>query len=920
MAEPDFASFHRALHGWAPLPWQARLARRVVDRGWAADAGILTVGVPTGLGKTTCLDIAVWALAVDAGRAPAERRHPRRIWYVVDRRLLVDTAAERATKLSDALADSGGDTALAWVAGRLSRLGGRGLRPLHVASVRGGLPLGDRPPDPAQPALLLATPAMFGSRWFFGGYGSSRSMRPIDAALAGTDSLVLLDEAHLAAPLIELHGMVAACDHATAPVLPSGRRGVTLVGLTATSAAGGERFDLDDEDRRNDLVNRRLDATKQTRLAPATNEKKVAKTLAGEVQRWVGSAPAHGTCLVFANRPTTARAVFDELCADVEADVLLLTGRMREPEADVVRKDVLAGCGVGADRSGRGRPLVIVATQTLEVGADLDADHLVTETAGVRALTQRFGRLNRLGQRSGTAVVVHGGAAPLYALEADGLWARLTDALDDGGTVDLSPRRISSVLGDPVDAGRPVPQLLPAHLWEWAKTSVPPPGRAPIEVFLDPDENQLAPVQVAWRAGIRDEVRAPAGRRLWVPITADEIVEVPIRDANETLAGLGREVLVVEDDGGSVGVRPVVDGVVPRVRPGEIVVLDTSDGGYDRWGWAPGARSTVSDQRMRTSDLLPVNKPLFAALLDQAGTGGEERQQVLELVSAAVDPPNDGEEPEPADRVAGAALAVAALASALTAGDPGLAWRLRAASASSVELPDDRTAIVRLKLRTRGQRSGPVRVDAFDELSFVADDPTVLADHLAEVGEAAREVAAALGLDDALAIACRLAGAMHDAGKADTRFQRWLAPDDDARAPLAKSKYDPARSERHRLRSGWPRGGRHELLSLRLAAGWASRATVDGVDVDLVLHLVGSHHGWGRPSFHPVEDPSPPGEVRWRIDGIEVAASADLSTYEVDQPGRFRRLCERYGLWGLAVLEAAVRQSDHALSEQAVVR
>ena len=920
MADPDFAAFHRALHGWDPLPWQDRLARRVVESGWGTDAGILTVGVPTGLGKTTCLDIAVWALAVDAGRAPAERHQPRRTWYVVDRRLLVDTAAERARRLADALADPRGDAAVAWVADRLSQLGGRGVRPLHVASLRGGLPLGDRPPDPAQPALLLATPAMFGSRWLFGGYGSSRSMRPIDAALAGTDSLVLLDEAHLAAPLVEVHGMVAACDHATAPVLPAGRRGVTLVGLTATSAAGGERFDLDDDDRRNDLVNRRLDAEKRTRLAPVTDERKVYKALAGEVQRWVDLAPAHGACLVFANRPATARSVFDELSGKVEADLLLLTGRMREPEADAVRKEVLAGCQVGADRSVRDRPLVIVATQTLEVGADLDADHLVTETAGVRALTQRFGRVNRLGQRSGTAVVVHGGAAPLYAVEADGVWARLTEALDDGGAVDLSPRRISSVLGDPVDLERPVPQLLPAHLWEWAKTSVPPPGRAPVEVFLDPDENQLAPVQVVWRAGIRDEVTERAGRRLWVPITADEVVEVPIRDANEALAALGREILVVEDDGGSVGMRPLVDGAVPRVRPGDVVVLATSDGGYDRWGWAPGSRTLVLDQRMRTSDVLPVDTTLVTVLLDQAGAGGEERDRVLGLVSDAVDPPNDGVEPEPGHREASAASAVAALATALASSHPLLADRLRAASASSVELPDDGTVIVRLKPQARGQRSGPVRVDAFDELSFVADDPTVLADHLAEVGEAAKEVATALGLDDTLATACRLAGAMHDAGKADTRFQRWLAPDDDAPAPLAKSKYDPARSERHRLRSGWPRGGRHELLSLRLAAAWATQAPVDGVDVDLVLHLVGSHHGWGRPSFHPIEDPSPPGEVRWRMNGIEVRASADLSTYEADQPGRFRRLCERYGLWGLAVLEAAVRQSDHALSQQAVVR
>ena len=55
-----------------------------------------------------------------------------------------------------------------------------------------------RPTDPSRPSIILSTVPMYGSRLLFRGYGTWRSMRPIDAALAGIDSLVLVDEAHLA--------------------------------------------------------------------------------------------------------------------------------------------------------------------------------------------------------------------------------------------------------------------------------------------------------------------------------------------------------------------------------------------------------------------------------------------------------------------------------------------------------------------------------------------------------------------------------------------------------------------------------------------------------------------------------------------------------------------------------------------------
>ena len=53
------------------------------------------------------------------------------------------------------------------------------------------------------------------------------------------------------------------------------------------------------------------------------------------------------------------------------------------------------------------------------------------------------------------------------------------------------------------------------------------------------------------------------------------------------------------------------------------------------------------------------------------------------------------------------------------------------------------------------------------------------------------------------------------------------------------------------------------------------------------------------------------------IDGSEVMAEADLSGADWGQPARFAALNSRYGCWGLALLEAVVRQADHLVSKKA---
>src|SRR5690606_3142178 len=102
----EFAAFYSQAHsGFTPFPWQERLLDRVLEHGWPE-----LIDVPTGLGKTSILDVAVFAAALGSENAR------RRIFFVVDRKLIVDEAYRHACEIQDALAHASPES----VAGRVS--------------------------------------------------------------------------------------------------------------------------------------------------------------------------------------------------------------------------------------------------------------------------------------------------------------------------------------------------------------------------------------------------------------------------------------------------------------------------------------------------------------------------------------------------------------------------------------------------------------------------------------------------------------------------------------------------------------------------------------------------------------------------------------------------------------------------------
>ena len=901
---PTFSEFYRAINRREPFPWQIRLAKKVEhEEVWPSE-----IGIPTGLGKTACLEIAVWWLSSQADRTPNERTAPTRIWWVVNRRILVDSTAEHANLIAKALhepesidRDTSSKEVLTQVASRLRSLWtDASARPLDVITLRGGI-ASRSPTDPARPTVILCTLPMFGSRLLFRGYGSSRWA--VDAAMAGIDSLVLLDEAHLAPHLKALIAALADCNPRARNVLGEGRTRPRVVALTATGdTAAGERFDLDEADLEHPVVIQRLDAKKPLRVKSV--KRGSAKALVDMTTALVDKAHAPASVLVYANTPPTARKTFERLLEVMpQAEVLLLTGLAREREAHQVRArilDPIQGMSTARDANAHRRDhLIVVATQTLEVGADIDAEYLVTEGCGVRALTQRMGRLNRLGRFAhARGAYVHvvpprRDVWPVYGPEPATVLQRLLDArgVDEEATVNLSPRMVAKILGLPLDDPGRAPEVLPDILWEWAKTTTPPEGEAPVEPYFSGISAPGLSVTVIWRTYV-----PPNGGRLWPRATDREAIDVPLADVRrifdeEHVCRLGFDGVTTEQVVGT------------SLRPSDRIVVSTDRGLMDRFGWNPESVVPVVDVSLASHGL-----PLDSAAIKRLC--GVELSQMVDRALGIAD--DDGEVDE-TERQAAVSTILDELEDA--AAPPG--W-------SDAEWSEFTNSLRPLVIAPRGEVARlPVRRpareplnDEFDELSLVLGPVAMELDrHGQAVGERAGQIGKCVGIPDDLLEVVERGATLHDIGKADPRFQRWLDPEGQSVSQRAKSNAPRHRWEAMRVSSGWPRGGRHEDLSARLVRAWLEHTPHWGTQIqrDLLVHLVISHHGKGRPLVRPVRDGAS-GSVSGVVDGVPVEADADLALTDWDQPSRFWRLHRHLGPWGLALLEAIVIRADHAVS------
>lgn len=1007
-----FPAYFKALWGKEPFDWQTRLLKKVHGEGWPT-----TLDLPTGSGKTATLDVALFALALDTTVAVEQRRQARRIVLVVDRRVVVDQAYERAVAIANRLAEAR-DGILADVAKALRELSGDPTgQPVLPTVLRGGMPReAEWAKSPSQPVIMTSTVDQVGSRLLFRGYGVSERMRSIHAGLLGCDTLLLLDEVHLARPFEET--LRALTSRYSTRV--EGLRPLTFVRMSATVTDQSEyTFRLDEADRTNPVLNERLTATKRATLRQVSTQRdpiKVGEALARAAvkeARRLGKGTPRAMAIIV-NRVETARKIAALALDDMgdEWSVRLLTGRMRPLDRLDRQAAILEQIASGRTRTPDSSRLLLVSTQAIEAGADFDFDALITECASLDALRQRFGRLDRLGKlRETQAVVLAASSAvdekaeddPIYGaalrktwhwLNTVATWSPDVDASIVDFGIDAIDARVSELeqaaLSELAAPRATAPILTSSHLDRWAQTSPTPHADPEVAQFLHGLGRGAPEVQLVWRAdvtraiveeatSVRSEtllsglgqilelVRPSSLEALSVPLwTARHWLADVYSRTNEAVADTPQSVPGLADVEGQPEVEAEGKVVAPTIAwqgnkvtivrtandisPGATLVVPSEYGGLDPNFdcWDPSSTTFVKD-RGDEAHLLQRGRAVLrwspTVIASWANSAPQAILKGPQVTKAQLDDDGTAAERQAFLEWQTKALGMATLPEWAKAALGHLS-RLpltQSVALSQVPSADDETSndwrvsfhprkLERDTLRSLFRlpslcRTSPPDGDSLttedDDASFLGGAVSLSA-HLQGVEAFARRFGKSLALPNALIADLALAGWLHDLGKADPRFQLLLHGGDAVREAsaaelVAKSSIiatDQTARERARERSGYPRGMRHELLSVALIENDAQlreRAS----DWDLVLHLVASHHGWCRPFAPPVHDPEPR-TVSVSLEGTTWSASTahELARFDSVVTQRYWSLTRKYGYWGLAWLESVLRLADHRESER----
>lgn len=876
-------------------PWQEELLDLML-KGEVPEL----IDIPTGLGKTSV--IAVWLVARKCGA-----QLPRRLVYCLPMRVLVEQTRSRAVRWAQNVGLLAGEAQFAGNDLTHYEIDWTARDKVAVVTLLGGEAQRDWREYPERSAIIIGTQDMLLSRALNRGFAMAPQLWPVDFGFLNVDTLWVMDEVQLMGSgrttSVQLQKFWDEAPHR------HGTRQTVWMSATLGSQKGvctlpdwmqtPERKQRElsrpaqtysDKDLQNEQFLTRWTAPKSLELhlepdpahvGQVSKERKerrsrrskgaVAATSSGwtlqshELLERIRSAAQGGrTVLVFVNQVNRACALYEKLReklredGDAGPEVLLLHARMRPRERKAIYEQKL---GAPVPPGGR----VIVATQVLEAGVDIDADALFTELCPWPSLVQRLGRLNRSGTRPSTKDVRKGRGVPAPAI----VFEPLPPERKQGESSYAERRRREAALpyeAEALDEARcQLKKVMESHSGSvspetLAKIPVSLPVDGPVLRRFDLDDlfdtdPDLSGGQYDIGPLIRGVDRDVDAYVLWrridggldpdqqVPIHPDELCPVPFYEVRDALRD--RDVWVLSLATGRNRGAAWRKARGTDIRAGDTVMVDIGVGSYKAgFGWAPGAK----------------------------------------------EPPG-----EIVDR--------------WTHGDGTMVRAWIRIDRGTAEVIDDR--IVGVRARHEDPRSFAKR---WMELEL----------HLQEAKQNAQDLVTALKLPADLRDSVTSAARWHDVGKALERdergelrrpFQDMLRAAGKPEAGHPKPGVLYAKSNRH---GGKPAGFRHELASL-LAFLQANQAD------DLAAFLILAHHGKVRllPEAWDDENPNDLCGVR-RGDRISKNAlprgtvGSLVLNPEILLPsrsgpgwqGRVRRLLQDYGPFLLAYLEGLVRVAD----------
>ncbi len=985
LSATDFGGFFHAVHGYDPFPWQQALVNKLADTDTWPDV----LELPTGSGKTAALDIAVFHLALSAyepGKAAlrialvVDRR------LVVDDAF---TRAEKiAQKLRDSLADKTDECKVVQaVAKRLHHLAGDGP-PLVVQRLRGGVPLEhDWARTPTQPTILCSTVDQVGSRLLFRGYGVSDRMKPVHGGLLGVNSLILLDEAHLSKPFRQT--LDGVCNIGQAQVklallsatpgkkperpfqlFPEDRTHPTLKSRLTASKPAVLKNPLPGGDAKN---------TADAFIVEA-------RVMMKRLQQQGVTSSAIG---VIVNRVALARHIFTSLNESSTANAVLLIGRSRDVDRDgIVRALAPFHTSAEGRSQAKPLFVVATQCLEVGVDLDLDGlVTQAASLDALRQRFGRLNRAGRPIAAEGAIFALAKDIAnkaddPVYGDRIRCTWKALQHIADEDKTVDFGVEALSGKLEKLKDKGidpdtlstkQPdAPVLMPAYLHLWSQTWPRPTADPEVSLFLHGSEQTTVGVSIVWRGDVsKTDLEENSSVDLikimeLVPPRAAEAIEVPLwvarawlsqsenpcdpsdapereAETNDTAHGQGttkrKAFRWAGPDDPDTCVVSASD-----LRTGDFLVVPARYGGCDKFGWAPDCNDLVEDvaddaarpywgRRCAiriTRDVVRTNaqwERLSNLLGDEGLSDGELIDRLLRALYSEtgedIEEDSSGDDPKPRN----VREALQALHSAKS--QKGNKIKIDRHFLYTNRHERGAILIAEQGILTEADREQDIGLGSpateDDTTSQTSATPVHLDAHGNRVARFAKGFAQTLGLKEEEADDLGLAAYLHDAGKADPRFQVMLAGGDWWNRPdgpaLAKGGRQSSRSLRAWERAGLPKGWRHEALSVRMARLHPRLAEAN--DPGLVLWLIGTHHGFGRPFFNfrdpdPELKPLPCLEMdQWQLPSDEVGPQSLAFDFEgADWSSLFEDLKRRYGIWGLAHLEAILRLADHRASEE----